>query len=278
MGNECEPDCTGYTGGHEVVDPRNCTQFNGCMPGQIPSDKPFSCAPGMEFQENIGFVPAYGCKPICKVVLAKLITAPSVAHQAVIHSAMQPPYRFLIQQTAPNSINVILTQFTLRDHALMEKCLTLEQAIVIQVQNVRLGAARELQQALRHQRLPCQQQQHLPLRTPSPVTTFITNPKTKTTTTPNDHNNNNNDDDNDDDDTTTPPFPEGCMDTGRICEEPGFFAKCNTYCVPQYYFCEAAGVTAIVHTCPEGLVFNPNPNYPYCIQESSCPYKPPRQT
>ncbi|KAK7086085.1 hypothetical protein SK128_005378, partial [Halocaridina rubra] len=66
FGDECEPNCTGHLNGEEVSDPKNCTRFYVCMPGEMPSDFPFSCPPDTEFQETVGCVPPYGCEPICK--------------------------------------------------------------------------------------------------------------------------------------------------------------------------------------------------------------------
>ncbi|KAK3872862.1 hypothetical protein Pcinc_022117 [Petrolisthes cinctipes] len=71
--------------------------------------------------------------------------------------------------------------------------------------------------------------------------------------------------------TTTP--TTGCV-TSLICTSAGYFSKCPDICQPQYFACSANGVEGIIHSCSGGLVFNTNPDYPYCILPENCPYNP----
>ncbi|KAK7083054.1 hypothetical protein SK128_005619 [Halocaridina rubra] len=57
------------------------------------------------------------------------------------------------------------------------------------------------------------------------------------------------------------------------CEGTGFYPKCVS-CQPEYFFCESAGLSGVEQKCTGGLVFNPIPDYPYCILPSNCPYTP----
>ncbi|KAK8747988.1 hypothetical protein OTU49_016256, partial [Cherax quadricarinatus] len=69
--------------------------------------------------------------------------------------------------------------------------------------------------------------------------------------------------------TTTP--SSGCVDS-MTCSSVGYFAKCS-YCQQQYFHCVQAGEEAVVQSCTGTLVFNPGPDYPYCVSPSDCPHK-----
>ncbi|XP_064095410.1 prolow-density lipoprotein receptor-related protein 1-like [Macrobrachium nipponense] len=64
----------------------------------------------------------------------------------------------------------------------------------------------------------------------------------------------------------------GCIDS-LTCTGQGVFAKCNT-CVPEYFFCKAAGDAGEQKECTKGKVFNPVPEFPSCILPGNCPYYP----
>ncbi|KAK7083053.1 hypothetical protein SK128_005618 [Halocaridina rubra] len=63
-----------------------------------------------------------------------------------------------------------------------------------------------------------------------------------------------------------------CMGT-LTCPDVGFYAKCIT-CQPEYFYCSSAGAVGSEQRCSDGLVFNPVPEYPYCILPNNCPYTP----
>ncbi|KAK3872859.1 hypothetical protein Pcinc_022114 [Petrolisthes cinctipes] len=59
------------------------------------------------------------------------------------------------------------------------------------------------------------------------------------------------------------------------CSESGYFPVCHT-CQSFYYSCSGNGSPGMLQECSGGLVFNPNPGYPYCILPDNCPYYPPK--
>ncbi|XP_045111974.1 peritrophin-48-like isoform X2 [Portunus trituberculatus] len=62
----------------------------------------------------------------------------------------------------------------------------------------------------------------------------------------------------------------GCIDP-YTCQEAGFFSKCKTQCLREYYHCEEVSDDyAPTETCSDDLVFNPDTVQ--CIESESCPY------
>ncbi|KAK4323948.1 hypothetical protein Pmani_005407 [Petrolisthes manimaculis] len=68
--------------------------------------------------------------------------------------------------------------------------------------------------------------------------------------------------------------PSGCL-ASMQCTAEGYFSMCS-YCSTGYFYCESSSGQAVILTCSEGHVFNPVPNYPYCILPVNCPYDPSR--
>uniref|UniRef100_A0A0P4W2G1 Chitin-binding type-2 domain-containing protein n=1 Tax=Scylla olivacea TaxID=85551 RepID=A0A0P4W2G1_SCYOL len=66
--------------------------------------------------------------------------------------------------------------------------------------------------------------------------------------------------------------PGGCKDS-LTCIDAGFFAQCTT-CQPGYFQCQGVGQQGILHSCPDGKVFNTNENAPFCISPEICPFFP----
>ncbi|XP_037798846.1 uncharacterized protein LOC119593892 [Penaeus monodon] len=64
----------------------------------------------------------------------------------------------------------------------------------------------------------------------------------------------------------------GCLTT-FTCTTAGNFPACST-CDPQYFQCTNAGIAGVLTSCNNGLVFNTNSAYPYCVLPSNCPYNP----
>ncbi|KAK7086508.1 hypothetical protein SK128_015259 [Halocaridina rubra] len=60
----------------------------------------------------------------------------------------------------------------------------------------------------------------------------------------------------------------GCW-TQFTCETSGYFAKCEM-CDPRYYYCLEAGQAGIEELCPGDLLFDPDPDFPYCIEPEQC--------
>lgn len=63
--------------------------------------------------------------------------------------------------------------------------------------------------------------------------------------------------------------PMNCV-SSIICQETGLVAACDG-CSPDYFSCQEVGQPGISEECAEGLVFNPNPSYPYCVLPTDCP-------
>lgn len=62
----------------------------------------------------------------------------------------------------------------------------------------------------------------------------------------------------------------GCIDP-YTCQEAGYFPKCNTQCLSDYYHClEVNDDYAIPEKCPGDLVFNPDSLT--CVSVEECPY------
>ncbi|XP_045111956.1 uncharacterized protein LOC123505010 [Portunus trituberculatus] len=62
----------------------------------------------------------------------------------------------------------------------------------------------------------------------------------------------------------------GCIDP-YTCQETGFFPKCKTQCLREYYHCvEVNDDYAPTETCSDDLVFNPDTLQ--CTKTESCPY------
>ncbi|XP_045111764.1 peritrophin-48-like [Portunus trituberculatus] len=62
----------------------------------------------------------------------------------------------------------------------------------------------------------------------------------------------------------------GCIDP-YTCQETGFFPKCKTQCLREYYHCvEVTDDYAPTETCSDDLVFNPDTLQ--CTRSESCPY------
>ncbi|XP_045111820.1 uncharacterized protein LOC123504932 [Portunus trituberculatus] len=62
----------------------------------------------------------------------------------------------------------------------------------------------------------------------------------------------------------------GCIDP-YTCQELGYFPKCKTQCLREYYHCvEVSDDYATPETCPNNLVFNPDTLT--CIKNETCPY------
>ncbi|KAK4323949.1 hypothetical protein Pmani_005408 [Petrolisthes manimaculis] len=68
--------------------------------------------------------------------------------------------------------------------------------------------------------------------------------------------------------------PSGCL-ASMQCTAQGYFSMCSD-CSPGYFYCESSSGQAVIQTCSEDLLFNPVPNYPYCILPVNCPYDPSR--
>ncbi|KAK4323953.1 hypothetical protein Pmani_005412 [Petrolisthes manimaculis] len=73
----------------------------------------------------------------------------------------------------------------------------------------------------------------------------------------------------------TPTIPTTDCINSLVCPSAGYFSMCTYTCQPQYFYCSGYGVPATIQTCIDGNVFNPDPDYPYCILPGSCPYFPP---
>ncbi|KAK7086082.1 hypothetical protein SK128_005375, partial [Halocaridina rubra] len=69
---------------------------------------------------------------------------------------------------------------------------------------------------------------------------------------------------------TPGPPPDECLSNFQ-CPDNGFFPKCPN-CDPRYFYCDRQGQTAAEKECSGGLLFNPDPSYPYCLDPNSCPY------
>ncbi|XP_045111913.1 uncharacterized protein LOC123504986 isoform X1 [Portunus trituberculatus] len=62
----------------------------------------------------------------------------------------------------------------------------------------------------------------------------------------------------------------GCIDP-YTCQETGFFPKCKTQCLREYYHCvDVNDDYAPTETCSDDLVFNPDTLQ--CTKTESCPY------
>ncbi|XP_045111806.1 peritrophin-48-like [Portunus trituberculatus] len=63
---------------------------------------------------------------------------------------------------------------------------------------------------------------------------------------------------------------DGCIDS-YTCQEIGYFPKCKTQCLREYYHCvEVSDDYATPERCPNNLVFNPDTLT--CIKNETCPY------
>ncbi|KAK4328532.1 hypothetical protein Pmani_001021 [Petrolisthes manimaculis] len=75
--------------------------------------------------------------------------------------------------------------------------------------------------------------------------------------------------------TPTPTIPITDCINSLVCPGAGYFSMCIYTCQPQYFECSAYGATGTILTCGGDLVFNSDPDYPYCVLPSNCPYHPP---
>ncbi|KAK8379508.1 hypothetical protein O3P69_019437 [Scylla paramamosain] len=63
---------------------------------------------------------------------------------------------------------------------------------------------------------------------------------------------------------------DGCIDP-YTCLETGYFPKCPSKCVPQYYFCPQVSNTYVeAEECPVGYDFHPDLHV--CVRTEDCPY------
>lgn len=53
--------------------------------------------------------------------------------------------------------------------------------------------------------------------------------------------------------------------------DEGIF-PCLTPFQPLYSECSSAASDPVLYTWPDGFVFNPIPEYPYCVLHSNCPF------
>ncbi|CAL4085079.1 unnamed protein product, partial [Meganyctiphanes norvegica] len=74
------------------------------------------------------------------------------------------------------------------------------------------------------------------------------------------------------DSSTTSPSGTDCKEISSFnCPANGYYARCS-YCDPSYFKCALQGATPTVGYCAGELVFNPTPEYPYCVLPENCPF------
>lgn len=77
---------------------------------------------------------------------------------------------------------------------------------------------------------------------------------------------------------STPTTSSGteCIDLSDFtCLDKGFYARCP-FCDASYFSCDRNGAEPLQGYCAGDLVFNPNPDFPYCVLPVNCPYFPPQ--
>ncbi|XP_047484363.1 peritrophin-44-like [Penaeus chinensis] len=270
----CAPDCTNKVPGDMVVDPKDCTQFYYCLANQMPNEYPIPCEEGHVFDTATGScVPGTECTNLCsskecnyvcndnlKVVSDPLdcgqyyLCSPSGAvgplqcpdnrpffnGEACINkyeccSDPCTPYCVAAGSQIPDPKNCSMFYVCLEDGPPSEDLHF----------SCPDGANFDVTVGFCFEGAQCQ---FLCLDPPS--TTEATTAMTTTQTT----------------------TPLQCLDS-FVCTEVGSFQKFPT-CVPEYYACYAEGVCAVPEKCKEGMVFNPVPEYPYCIVPEMCPHTP----
>ncbi|KAK7086083.1 hypothetical protein SK128_005376 [Halocaridina rubra] len=268
-GQECLANCTGHASNDKVPDPNNCTQYYVCLPGQVPSDDPFSCSVGEEFDPVLGNCTApYGCKPTCAgsgchmtcYNVDEYIADPVNCSLFYVCDINGPGAAEACPGSSPfyNPVSGICTQ----DSSVCCKpsCIPFCEELSIQVPD-----PKNCSQYYQCNSGPVYPPKACPAGEVFNIGTGRCDPTAKcvewcSQTGP----------------TTTLSPPSNCIQpSDTTCSNSGFFSVCNTFCIHEYYFCEAAGTTPILQTCTADLLFNPVPEWPYCVLSSNCPYYPP---
>ncbi|KAK4323952.1 hypothetical protein Pmani_005411 [Petrolisthes manimaculis] len=313
MSQGCQPDCNGMSAGDQVADPQNCTQFYICLGDGLPTDTPIPCEEGNEFPtgatECVGIGPT-PCVALCDKSHCRYACNTSLSTDIISsHSNCSVYFLCLPEGTLQRECGLDTPVFNGKDcvkdpyKCCDTPCTAYCSPGLVQIIDpqdchkyyicVNEGSVEE------QYHYECPPDQHFDLQsshcvsgeactnlcdggsiatpgpgsTSGPVTTTpgqgtttpgqgTTTPGQGTTTTTTT--------------TTTPTTTPDCNYNQYTCTTSGYFSVCQTTCQPYYYSCSGGGSLGVLQQCSGDLVFNPNPNYPYCILPSNCPYFPPK--
>ncbi|ROT65560.1 peritrophin-44-like protein [Penaeus vannamei] len=279
----CAPDCTGKAPGERVVDPKDCTQYYYCLVGEMPTDSPVPCEEGHVFDTATGScVSGTDCTDLCsskecnyvcndnlEVVSDPLncgqyyFCLPS-GEEGPIYCPDDRPffngetcvntYECCSDPCAPYCVAPGSQIPDPKNCSMFYVCLEEGPPSEDLHFSCPDGANFDVTVGFCFEGAQCQFLCIDPPSTTESTTITTTTESTMITTT------------------IQATTPLQCPDS-FVCAEVGSFQKFPT-CVIEYYACYAEGVCAVLEKCKEGTVFNPVPEYPYCIVPEMCPYTP----
>nr|XP_045600705.1 uncharacterized protein LOC123759616 [Procambarus clarkii] len=271
----CLPDCTGKTAGDYVPDPLNCTNFYICLADNMPTNHAVPCPAGEIFNpETLLCEAGLNCVPVCQPPNCHITCNGSFSlisdpfNCGVYHICIAGQVTATVHCEADNPFFNGENCVNDKDVCCTVSCVPYCQPGIVQAPDptdcTKYYICVEEGPVDSSLHFPCDSGQYFDYQTGRCLSgTSCTNlcsgeqSTTTTTTTTTPH--------------TVPPSTD-CVES-LTCEGSGNFAKCSS-CQQEYFHCTAGGAQGILSKCSENLVFNPDPDYPFCILPSTCPYHP----
>lgn len=274
----CAPDCTNKGPGEMVVDPNDCTRFYFCLTDEMPSDSSVPCEEGHIFDSSSGScVPGTDCVSICSSKKCSYVCDDNL--EVVSDPLNCGQYYFCLPSGVEGPIlcpndrpffngETCVNKYECCSNPCVPHCAAAGSQIPDPKNCSMFYVCLEEGPPSEGLHFPCPPGTNFDvmvgfcyegatcqfLCTEPPSTTVATTITTTVMTTTQ---------------TTT---PLQCLES-FLCTEVGSFQKFPT-CVTEYYACYAEGLCAVLEKCKEGMVFNPVPEYPYCVVPEMCPYTP----
>ncbi|XP_071545468.1 uncharacterized protein [Panulirus ornatus] len=277
LGNErawersgCQPDCAGKTPGDAVADPTDCRRFYICLDDGAPTDRPFSCPDDEKFDvvtskcssdgECATACPLLACHLSCNEV-PDLIADPKDCNRFYVCTGestegpfqcpLEDPFFDGIVSVCGNDSSKCCTDLC------FSYCLNAGVDIPDPLDCTSFYRCSAVGPVGEDMHLACPRGENFDIprgecASDAPCTVLCEDIMVPTST-------------------LVTPTPS-CLDS-LTCAALGYFPKCNI-CQPEYFYCMAIGQPALLQRCTEELVFNPHPDYPYCVLPPKCPYLP----
>ncbi|XP_071544991.1 uncharacterized protein [Panulirus ornatus] len=275
----CDPaDCSGKNPGDMVADPMNCTQFYFCLDDGVVLDKPYPCPDAGGFDPNAGVCTdnttcAAPCQPSCKMTCSgtplEKIGDPKDCNKYYVCAGEDAVGPFPCPAEKPyfdgtecggdfsKCCEIICVPYCPADAGDVPDPLDCTRYY-------ECTAAGLIADDAGHKSCPAGENFDIPTgkcTADAPCKTLCGG--AEGTTEPVDGSV-----------SVTGITPtSGCL-ASLTCTELGYFPKCTT-CQQEYFHCTAVGQPAATGKCSGTLVFNPDPDFPYCVLPSNCPYHPP---
>ncbi|XP_045600707.2 peritrophin-48-like [Procambarus clarkii] len=272
----CSPDCAGKALGDKVPDPLNCTNYYICLGDGIVSDHAVPCPIFFDpVEADCGGAAGDTCDPVCLPEDChitcngsfSLISDPRNCSTYYICIAGQVSQTVHCNSDNPyfNGVNCVND----KEVCCTVSCVPYCQPGIVQAPDptdcTKFYICTEEGPVDSSLHFTCSSGEHFDYQigrcvsgsscTNLCATGSSTTNSAVTTTTPH----------------TVPPSTD-CVDS-LTCTAAGAFPKCSS-CKQEYFTCSAAGAAGVVHTCTGNYVFNTDPDYPYCILPTNCPYNP----